>query len=101
MEVISSPSGSGRSGVVDINFLDEEMFAKMENRCLFFITQVSPKSWKSQNYAGVDKINNSIRMRPDSSSLHSNSYETFVTAIRMVEAIYFKGERPGSGGCIA
>jgi hypothetical protein len=34
MEVISSPSGNGRSSVVDINLLDREMAVKIENGCL-------------------------------------------------------------------
>src|SRR6266700_4897991 len=33
MEVISSPSGRGRNGVVDINLCDEAMFANRENGC--------------------------------------------------------------------
>src|SRR5260370_31249547 len=58
-EVSSRPSGKGNNGDEGINFLEirflgwlEQIFEEIPET----ITVASPKSWKSQNYAGVYTI---------------------------------------------
>jgi hypothetical protein len=43
MEVISSPSGRGRNGVVDINPFDQTMFVNRENGCFPLLRRLHQK----------------------------------------------------------
>src|SRR6266516_147395 len=57
--VISRPSGNGNNGDEDINLLEKRFLCWLEQIFGVIpqnITSASPKSWKSQNYAGVDTI---------------------------------------------
>ena len=58
-EVISRPSGKGNNGDEGIDLLEkrflcwlEQIFGEIPQN----ITFASPKSWKSQKYAGVDSV---------------------------------------------
>src|SRR6266705_4471639 len=56
-EVISRPSGKGNKGDEGINLLEKRFLCWLEQIFGVIpqnITSASPKSWKSQNYAGVD-----------------------------------------------
>jgi hypothetical protein len=56
-EVISRPSGNGNTGDEDINLLEKRFLCWLEQIFRVIpqnITSASPKSWKSQNYIGVD-----------------------------------------------